>query len=140
MKLGLLLASIFAIGVLVAPAAGSSTSARWFITPGKNGVSCELGLRRPYIHPGTYVWCLAYRGGRSYKTARAVQMSSTAKLSVCRGLKCIGNNPDHDPTLRVGRSIDFGPFRCTSLTEGVRCVVPRLGHGFRLSRGRVKRL
>jgi hypothetical protein len=128
----LAVAVVVASGVLVAPASGSSAAARWFVTPG-NQVSCELGLGRPHMHPGTYVWCLAYRGGRPYKTARAVRMNSSAKLSVCRGLRCIGNSPVGTPVLKVGRSIDFGPFRCTSLRQGVRCIVAKSGHGFRLT-------
>jgi hypothetical protein len=67
-------------------------------------------------------------------------MSSSGKLTPCRGLRCIGNNPDRDPTLKVGHSIDFGPFRCTSLREGVRCVVRKVDHGFRLSTRGLKRV
>jgi len=104
---------------------------RFFITPGKN-VNCELGLNRQGIHPRTYVWCLAYRGGSAYRTAVAVQMDASAKLKPCHGLKCIGNGPGQ-PILKVGHSIDFGPFRCTALRKGVRCIVTKLGRGFRLS-------
>jgi len=133
MKLRLALVVALGAGALAAPAAGSSTAARWFVTPGKSGVSCELGLNRPSTHPATYVWCLAYRGGRPYRTAVAVQMTASAKLEPCHGLRCIGNDPTPDPVLKVGHSIDFGPFRCTSLRRGVRCTVRELGHGFRLS-------
>jgi hypothetical protein len=125
-------ALIVAVGILAAPAAGSNMAARWFVTPGKN-VSCELGLDRHGIRPVTYVFCLAYRGGSPYRTAVAVRMSGAAQLTLCHGLPCIGNPPDRVPTLKVGHSIRLGPFRCTSLRKGVRCVVTRLGRGFRLS-------
>jgi hypothetical protein len=42
--------------------------------------------------------------------------------------------------LAVGRSIELGPFRCTSLRAGVRCVVTKLGHGFTLSTRGVTRI
>jgi hypothetical protein len=137
LRIRLLLLSIVVAAVVAAPAAGSSTAVRFFITPGKN-VNCELGLNRQGMHPGTYAWCLAYRGGSPYRTAVAVQMDASAKLKPCHGLKCIGNGPGQ-PTLKVGHSIDFGPFRCTALRKGVRCIVSKLGRGFRLStRGLVR--
>lgn len=135
MTLRLFLALALAAGALAAPASGSHAAARWFVTPGKN-VSCELGLRRP-AGAGTYVWCLAYRGGQPYRTARAVRMNSSAKLTECHGLRCIGNSPVGTPTLPVGHSIDLGPFRCTSLRPGVRCVVKSSGHGFRITVHRI---
>ena len=135
MTVRLSLALAVAVCVLASSASGATTSAHWFVTPGKN-VSCELGFHRP-APAGTYVWCLAYHGGKPYKTARAVQMNSAAKLTVCHGLRCIGNSPVGTPTLPVGHSIDLGPFRCTALHPGVRCIVRNSGHGFRLTVHRI---
>lgn len=139
MKSCLLVASLVAVGALAAPAPGSNVSPRWFVTPGQN-VSCELGLDRHGSSPVTYVFCLAYRAGSPYRTAVAVRMSGTARLTVCHGLPCIGNHPPRVPTLKAGRSIRLGPFRCTSLHKGVRCIVTRLGRGFRLSTGGLERV
>ena len=139
MRSCLLVASVVAAGALAAPAPGSNVSPRWFVTPGKS-VSCELGLDRHVPGPVTYVFCLAYRAGSPYRTAVAVRMTGAAQLTVCRGLPCIGNSPRHVPTLRVGHSIRLGPFRCTSLRKGVRCLVTRLGRGFRLTTAGLKRV
>jgi hypothetical protein len=126
-------ALVVVAAILAAPASGSTTgAARWFVTPGKN-VGCELGLDRHGIRPVTYVFCLAYHAGRPYRTAVAVRMTGAAQLTPCHGLRCISNSPDRTPTLEVGHSIRLGPFRCTSLRKGVRCVVTRLHRGFRLS-------
>jgi Family of unknown function (DUF6636) len=42
-------------------------------------------------------------------------------------------------TLGYGKSVRLGPFRCTSRRIGMRCVVMRSGHGFVISRARLKR-
>lgn len=135
-KLPVLVAVGAAAGVIAVPAPGSVGAARWFFTPGRSGVSCQLEVRRPT----TDASCLAYQPGSPYRTAVAVTMSASGKLSICRGLRCIGNAPEHTPTLAAGRSIELGPFRCTSLTAGVRCIVTKLGHGFRLSTLGVNRI
>lgn len=138
MKLRLAVVVVIA-AALASPAAGSSQAARWFIVPGDK-VNCELGLHRPGMHPATYVWCLAYKGGSPERTARAVRMNASAKLSFCRGARCIGNSPVGTPTLKLGHSIHVGPFRCTALRNGVRCVVVKLGHGFVLRLHSLKRV
>jgi hypothetical protein len=138
MRAWLLAASIVTATAFAAPAAGSNVSPRSFVTPGKN-VSCELGLDRHVPGPVTYVFCLAYRAGSPYRTAVAVRMTGAAQLTVCHGLRCISNGPGR-PTLKVGHSIRLGPFICTSLRRGVRCMVTRLHRGFRLSTAGLKRV
>ena len=133
-------AAVVAAGALAAPASASNVSPRSFVTPGKK-VSCELGLDRHVPGPVTYVFCLAYRAGSPYRTAVAVRMTGAAQLTVCHGLPCISNAPTPVPTLKTGHSIRLGPFRCTSLHRGgVRCIVTRLGRGFRLSTSGLKRV
>jgi len=70
----------------------------------------------------------------------AVTMRPSGKLKACHGLRCIGNSPVGTRKLAAGHSITLGPFRCTSLRVGVRCVVTKLGHGFRLSAHGLKRV
>jgi hypothetical protein len=41
--------------------------------------------------------------------------------------------------LRYGESVRRGRFRCRSRRSGMRCVNTRTGHGFALSRERVRR-
>jgi hypothetical protein len=61
-------------------------------------------------------------------------------MTIKRGLPCLGNEPENAFTLRYGRSIRVGPFRCTSRTDGIRCVVIRTGRGFLINRAGVTRL
>lgn len=49
---------------------------------------------------------------------------------ICRGLRCVGNSPENATILGYGRSVHVGPFLCTSLRSGIRCVVALSGHGF----------
>jgi hypothetical protein len=52
---------------------------------------------------------------------------------------CAGDTTLHaGPVLRYGRSAQTGIFRCTSEEAGMRCVNLRDGHGFQLSRQRVR--
>ena len=105
-----------------------SATARWFVTPGPDGASCEIDVARPT----TSVYCLVYRGGRPYATAVAGELTVAGRLRICHGLRCIGNTPEGTPTLAAGRSLRVGPFRCTSRRAGVRCVVVDTGRGFSL--------
>jgi hypothetical protein len=138
MRARVLAASIVTAAALAAPAPGSNVSPRSFVTQGKN-VGCELGLDRHVPGPVTYVFCLAYRAGSPYRTAVAVRMTGSAQLTVCHGRLCIGNR-GREPVLKVGHSIRLGPFRCTSLRLGVRCMVTRRHRGFRLSTAGLKRV
>jgi hypothetical protein len=60
-------------------------------------------------------------------------------MRVRTGGVCLGNEPNDAFTLRYGRSVRLGPFRCTSLRVGMRCVFVRTGHGFLISRESLKR-
>jgi hypothetical protein len=40
--------------------------------------------------------------------------------------------------LAYGKSVRLGPFRCTSRTDGMRCLVVRTGRGFLIGRETVK--
>jgi hypothetical protein len=113
-------------------------SQRFFFTSGPNGASCEIDFDMPDL--GSEVWCLSYAGGRPYRTALAVAMSRSGKLRPCHGLGCIGNAPLQTPTLRYGKSVILGPFRCTALRAGTRCVVTKTGRGFLLGAHRLKRV
>jgi hypothetical protein len=54
---------------------------------------------------------------------------------VCAGDTTLGAGP----ALAYGDAIRRGRFRCSSRTDGMRCVNRRNGHGFFLSRERVRR-
>ena len=118
--------------------AGVNGSARWFFTPGPNRASCEMDVGRPGIP--TEVWCVVGPPQIPAGKAVGVTLLATGKLRVCHGVACLGNAPEHTPTLRYGRSVELGPFRCTSLRTGVRCLVTRLGRGFMLGARGVSRV
>lgn len=103
---------------------------RYFITPGQDGANCEMGIHAPSSRHN-YVTCARNRPRKPYRTYVKVTMNSRGKLTFCHGFKCISNSGPA-PTLKVGRSVRFGPFRCTSLTAGVRCTLMKTGHGFHL--------
>jgi hypothetical protein len=53
--------------------------------------------------------------------------------------RCVSDAVDPGRTLDYGKSIKRGRFRCRSRMSGIRCVNVRNGHGFALSRQRVRR-
>jgi hypothetical protein len=127
-----------AITIAVPGAAAGGGSARWFFTPGANRASCELDVARPGLP--TEVWCVVGPPQVSARKALGVALLPTGKLRECHGVACLGNAPEHTPTLSYGRSVELGPFRCTSLRSGVRCTVTRLGRGFLLGARGVTRV
>ena len=52
---------------------------------------------------------------------------------------CVSDAVDSGRTLDYGESIQSGRFRCRSRTSGMRCVNVRNGHGFAVSKQRVRR-
>jgi hypothetical protein len=111
-------------------------TARWFFVPGAH-TGCELGLNRGDL--GTYVYCEADRPHRRYPKGIAVTMYPSGDLKRCHGL-CLSNAPYDEPPLHRRQSMSLGPFRCTALRDGVRCVVTELGRGFSLSVRGLKRI
>lgn len=88
----------------------------------------------------TSVWCLSsVRSIAEARRAIAVRLQASGRIKVCHGLGCVANGPENT-LLRYGHSIFLGPFRCTSLRTGVRCVVTKLGHGFLLRRHSVTKV
>jgi len=52
---------------------------------------------------------------------------------------CVSDAVDSGRTLDYGKSIKRGRFRCRSRMTGMRCVNVRNGHGFAVSKQRVRR-
>ena len=116
--------------LLVAPAAVAG-GGRWFHSPSRN-IQCELDWQRGAGIPDQ-AYC------QTFEPLRSVHMTWTGSLRVCTGQRCVGDGPENAFTLRYGHATQLGPFRCLSLTAGMRCTVPS-GRGFLLSRSGVKRL
>ncbi len=87
----------------------------------------------------TSVWCVEELKVPPSK-ALGVTLTRKGHLKICRGEKCVGNPATDTPTLRYGHAISLGPFRCTSLRAGVRCLLKRTQRGFLLSAHRVERV
>ena len=119
--------ALLAVGA--GPAGSSTQSARWFHSPSRN-VSCELSVERPEIGTTAFCWTL--------HPPRCVILEADGRTRAPRNC-LIGNPPENAFTLRYGRSVRLGPFRCTSRRVGMRCVVPSNGHGFLISRRRLTR-
>lgn len=92
-----------------------------FVSPSGN-ISCDLGTNFALCQTGS--------------PARSVIMSTAGDYKVCTGERCIGNPGEGTPVLRYGKSVRFGPFRCTSERVGVTCVTR--GKGFQISRSGVR--
>ena len=128
----LMITIVFGVGA-VAPSAAAADSLVGFASPSRNigcymdstQVRCDIRNRswRPPKRPG---WCpLDYGQG--------LMVSDRGRgRYVCAGDTAL----DHQPVVGYRRSISRGPFRCTSLTSGMRCVNLRTRHGFTLSRGK----
>ena len=126
-RAGIAAASAAALCVLAGAAAAAPTQ-RFFFSAPPVKASCELDVGVPGLPDGAH--CLVGPPQVAEHAAVSVDLSASGKVGICRGLRCIGNAPEHTPTIGAGKSVTLGPFECTSLRTGVRCVVTRLGHGF----------
>jgi hypothetical protein len=133
-KVGLGFAAVLA--VLGAVAAGSALAAfKGFDSPSGN-IGCVMESRSVRCDIGDHDWAappkpknceLDYGGGV------AVGLGGRA------GFVCAGDTTLHSgPPLAYGKSQSLGRFRCASEEAGMRCVNRRNGHGFLLSRQRVR--
>jgi hypothetical protein len=109
---------------------GEPTS-RTFYTPSKN-IWCSLGDSSDYLGVSCY----------SLRAPQRVKMGAAGRLRICHGRRCLGCGcaPEGVPTLRYGRQITVGRFRCLSRRTGVRCTVVSLGKGFLINRDTIKRV
>jgi hypothetical protein len=131
MQRGTLALMVAASGASVASYPSSAWSAvRFFHSPMGN-IQCQVSTGATY---GRAAFC------QTFTPARSVTLHRNGKLKTCRGVKCLGNGPEDATMLKYGKSLAVGPFRCTSLQRGMRCVVVRTGRGFELSKQGIRRL
>jgi hypothetical protein len=125
---------LWLVGVLaaaIAPAAASAGEQHFFFAPGVT-TSCEMDFAMPKT--GTDAYC------QTVPRYESVVLHANGKLTICHGVKCIGNPPEGTPTLTYGAWLDNGPLRCTSLKAGVKCFVRKTGVGFLISPTSIKRV
>ncbi len=116
----------------VATAAPRPTGVQhFFFGPGPS-TSCEMDVGVPKV--GTNVYC------QTYPHTESVVLHTDGTLTICHGIKCIGNPPDQVPTLVYGNRMTAGPFRCNSTRAGIRCFVVKTGKGFLISPTSIKRV
>jgi hypothetical protein len=111
---------------ITAPIAQASPHSRFFLSPSHN-ISCEVDVGVAGIPEQAYCQTMSPRASAT--------LTASGKLKTCHGTRCIGNPPEHDPTLAYGRSFVSGPFRCVSRASGVTCLAGK--RGFTISRAGV---
>jgi hypothetical protein len=119
------LALFVAFCALLAPVAAGAGTVKFFHSPSKN-IQCEVRT--------AYAYC------QTFTPLRSVKLAPAGTYKVCNGVNCVGDGPLDAFTLAYGRSVNVGPFRCTSLRSGMKCVVARTSHGFVISRAGVTRV
>jgi hypothetical protein len=125
------------LGAVSALAAGSAVAAaptgtqHFFFGPGPS-TSCEMDVGMPQI--GTSVYC------QTYPHTESVVLHANGTLTICHGIKCIGNPPDQVPTLVYGAWLTAGPFTCDSTHAGIKCFVVKTGKGFVISPTAIKKI
>jgi hypothetical protein len=125
-----------AVAALVLGAGASQAMAfKGFETPSHN-IGCVLTEQGARCDIGKHAW-------PSPKRPKSCEFDYGGSLFV--GLKgrgeygCVSDSAMHaGPVLPYGETLRKGRFACTSEEAGVRCVNRRSGHGFFLSRQRVR--
>jgi hypothetical protein len=131
--LGLVFAAVLAIGAIVAPAA--ALAYKGFDSPTQNigcvieshGVRCDIRDHEWKSPPKPRNCEVDYGGG--------VFIGAKGRATyVCAGDTTLNAGP----VLAYGDSEHLGLYRCVSYEAGMRCINRRNGHGFVLSRQRVR--
>ena len=110
---------------------GAGATSGAFRSPSGNiecGMSDKRGSR------GVQCW--------SFRPPQKATLYAGGRVTICRGseARCKIGNAGEVPTLRYGRQITVGRFRCLSRRTGVRCTVIRTGEGFLINASRVIRV
>jgi hypothetical protein len=90
---------------------------RFFRTSRRTRVDCELadGVR----NLPNFVECLI---APSPTRALRVDMSPSARLRICHGIRCMSNVPLHETRLGQGEWVESNRFFCVAVNSGVRCL------------------
>jgi hypothetical protein len=134
-RAGLGLAAVLAVLGAAFAAGPAAAALKGFDSPSGNigcvmesrGVRCDIRDHEWQAPPPPKNCELDYGGGV------AVDAGGRAAY-VCAGDTALNSGP----ALAYGKSQSFGRYRCTSEEAGMRCVNRRNGHGFLLSRQRVR--
>jgi len=127
---GVLVTALAVIATALPASAAATVQQRFFLSPSGN-ISCELDL---FSATNELAYC------QTLSPPASATLAADGHLRECLGMTCLGNPPDGDRKLAYGDSVALGPFRCSSLTTGVRCTVMRSQHGFLISRSGIVRV
>jgi hypothetical protein len=129
------LSALAATAVLFAASASQAMATKGFESPSRN-IGCVLFAQGARCDIRNHSWPLPKRP----KSCEFDYGGSLFIGATGRGeYGCVSDSAlDAGPVLPYGESIRKGRFLCTSEEVGVRCVNRRNGHGFLLSRQRVR--
>jgi hypothetical protein len=123
-----LLIAILAVVVPAVSATPALARSKSFRTPSRNIYCLYMSTQGP----GPWIRCdvrslndVAFRVDRTHK-GRKIRITDSVFSPRAK-------------VLRYGRSLNVGPFTCTSRTSGLTCRSRVSGHGFKISRQRQKR-
>jgi hypothetical protein len=109
--------------------AASRTAAEFFAPRVLAGIEC--GMYSNGVH------CQSERGGPYFAQVAELRPNGSVTFCTTRQLSVnacdLGNAGEGSPTLKIGRSVTVGPFRCAMLRTGVRCTIRSSGKGFLLT-------
>jgi hypothetical protein len=130
----MLLLSALAL-VLMGAAAASASAFKAFVSPTHN-IGCIMEARSVRCDIRDHSWI-------SPPKPRSCDVDYGGGVAVGRGGKasfvCAGDTVlEAGPVLPYGESATKGRFRCVSSEAGMRCVNKRNGHGFLLSKQKVR--
>jgi len=115
-----------ALAACASAAASGHVQQRFFLSPSGN-ISCEMDL---FSATNRTAYC------QTFSPPASASVFPDGHVEECFGVtdQCLGNPPDGVRRLAYGASLALGPFRCSSLPSGGRCVVTESQHGFLISR------
>jgi len=123
-------------------AASTQPAPVWFKSPRRVGVDCGM-----FDQPGSRLAKCQSRRASPW-LGQTAKVSRNGNVRICRsrnpannrcGLADLGEGP-LPPTLRYGRQVTVGRFRCRSLRSGIRCILIESREGFRINKNRVVRV
>jgi hypothetical protein len=119
-----------ALAASAATSANATTPPQRFFSALAGAVSCELD-------DGGGLAVQAYC--QTITKPRSATLSANGKVTLCSGVRCIGNPPDNEKSLAAGHRASLGPFTCTVSSSMVDCTVQG-DRGFSISRTGVKKI
>jgi hypothetical protein len=102
-----------------------------------NEQGASLGRTFHHIPERTYLYCDRYIAAHPHQSI-SVGMNADGRIRLlCHTAGCVEDDAIPDRSLLLGGSASLGPFRCSVVPAGTRCVIEKTGRGFLLGAHRV---